>query len=318
MREAPLVDATGEPITMCFLPNLDPRTTGADRAFLLGLRALEEALAALGPAADIRSARLSVCLDEPFAQRGPNGLPAGQAFADSLARAVSRQMPQMSVEHLARGPASAAYLVPSICDALRSGALEVAVLGGVHTDYDPGRIAALCASDRLFRSDNLDALIPGEAAAFVVLMRPDVARRLRLRPRAEIRAAATGHEKARPDNDESAFQAAGLTAALRALLGPLIQEGLRTGWMITDLTFEVFRHFELQAASVRTQRCYCGPQAVESPAQRLGYLGAAAMPLHLVLMAEGFRRGFAPHPIAVSIAGSDAGERGALLVTAPD
>ena len=207
--------------------------------------------------------------------------------------------------------------MPRLCEALNAGAIEVAILGGVHTDYDPDRIAALVAGDRLFRSDNLDALIPGEAAAFVVLMRPDTARRHQLRTRAEIHAAATAHEKARPDNDESAFQAAGLTTALRTVLAPLGQEGLRSGWMLTDLTFEVFRHFELQAATVRTQRFYCEPQAVESPAQRLGHLGAASMPLHLVLAAEGFCRGFAPHPIAVSIAGSDTGERGALLISAP-
>jgi len=318
MREAPLVDGEGEPITMCFLPNVDPRMTGAERAFTLGLRALAEALRALGPAAATLRASLAVSLDEALGERGRDGLPVRQSFAASLAREASRLMPGIgSAEGAARGPAGAAFLVPPLCEALASGAIEAAILGGVHTDYDPRRIAALAAADRLFRPDNLDALLPGEAAAFVVLMRPDVARRHQLRPRAELCAVATGHEKARPDNDESAFQAAGLTAALRTALAPLGQEGLRSGWMLTDLTFEVFRHFELQAATVRTQRFYCEPQAVESPAQRLGHLGAAAMPLHLVLAAEGFFRGFAPHPVAVSIAGSDAGERGVMLITAP-
>lgn len=318
MREAPLVDREGEPITMCFLPSLDPLLSGADRAFVLGRRALEEALAALGPAAATLRMRLAVSLDESFAERGPDGQPAGQSFAGSLARGVSKLVPDMAVETSVRGPAGPAYLLPSLCEALAAGSIDAAILGGVHTDYEPRRIAALSAADRLFRSDNLDALIPGEAAAFVVLMRPDTARRLRLRSRGEIRAAATGYEKARPDNDESAFQAAGLTTALRAALAPLAQDGLRAGWMLTDLTFEMFRHLELQAASVRTQRHFCEPQAVESPAQRLGHLGAAVMPLHLVLAAEAYRRGYAPHPFAVSIAGSDGGERGAVLVSAPE
>ena len=51
MREAPLVDAEGEPITMCFLPTLDPWMTGAARVSALATRALDEALEALGPAA---------------------------------------------------------------------------------------------------------------------------------------------------------------------------------------------------------------------------------------------------------------------------
>ncbi|MFT3770302.1 MAG: beta-ketoacyl synthase N-terminal-like domain-containing protein [Minicystis sp.] len=318
MREAPLVDREGEPITMCFLPSLDPLLTGADRAFVLGRRALEEAVTALGPQASTLRVRLSVSLDEPFSERGPDGAPAAQAFAASLARSVSKLIPDMAVEASFRGPAGPAYLLPPLCEALASGSIDAAILGGVHTDYDPRRIAALSASDRLFRSDNIDAIIPGESAAFAVLMRADTARKLRLRSRAEIRATATAYEKARPDNDESAFQAAGLTAALRTVLAPLAADGLRAGWMLTDLTFEVFRHFELQAATVRTQKLLCEPQQVDSPAQRLGHLGAAAMPLHLVLAVEAFRRGFAPHPFAVSLAGSDAGERGAVLLSAPE
>lgn len=319
MREAPLIDRDGQPITMCFLPNLDPRLTGADRAFVLGRRALEEAARALGPAAEGLSARLYLCADEHLAaDRGAEGIGDAPALAQSLARGVSTLLPDLTVEALARGPATAAYVIPAIADALGSGAVEAAILGGVHTDYDPRRVAALSAADRLFRPDNLDSFIPGECAAFVVLMRPDVARRRRLPLRGEIRAVATGHERARPDNDASSFQATGLTAALRTVLGPLGQEGVRVGWVLTDLTFEVWRHNEVQAATVRTHKHYCEPMAMESPGQRLGHLGAAAMPMHLVLAAEGFRRGFAPHPVALSIAGSDAGERGALVVTAPE
>ncbi|APR79234.1 3-oxoacyl-(acyl-carrier-protein) synthase [Minicystis rosea] len=318
MREAPLVDREGEPITMCFLPNLDPLLVGADRAFVLGRRALAEAVSGLGAGASTLRVRLSLTLDEPFGERGADGAPLAQAFVESLARTVAKTLPDLQIEASARGPAGPAYLLPPLCDALASGAIDAAILGGVHTDYDPRRIAALSASERLFRNDNIDAFIPGEAAAFVVLMRADTARRLDLRVQAEIRATATGYEKARPDNDASAFQASGLTAALRTVMAPLAQVGLRAGWMLTDLTFEVFRHFELQAASVRTQRWFCEPQQVDSPAQRLGHLGAAAMPLHLVFAAEGFRRGYAPHPYAISIAGSDSGERGAVLISAPD
>src|SRR5690606_8927335 len=81
---------------------------------------------------------------------------------------------------------------------------------------DPARIHALAAARRLFTTDRLDALIPGEAAACAVIMRSDHARSLRLPARARIHALATGHSKARPDNDESAFEAAGMTAVARA------------------------------------------------------------------------------------------------------
>ena len=121
-------------------------------------------------------------LGEAFAARAPGGATAAEWFARDLATSAARHVPGIVVEASARGPAGPGYLLPGLCDALASGAIEAAVVGGAHSDYDPRAIAALCAADRVFRSDNLDALIPGEAAAFAVLMRPDVARRLRLRP----------------------------------------------------------------------------------------------------------------------------------------
>jgi 3-oxoacyl-[acyl-carrier-protein] synthase-1 len=317
MREAPLLDREGEPITMCFLPTLDPLLTGPARALALAARALEEAALSLGPAAKPLRARLAVSLSESFAEAAHGGGTMAQRFAADLAEVAARYLPWITVETSVRGPASPGYFLPSLCDALARGSIDAAVIGGAHTDYDPRRIAALSEANRLFRPDNLDALIPGEAAAFFVLMRPDIARRLHLQPRADLHAVATAHEKTRPDNDEPAFQATGLTSALRSVLRPLADEGLRAGWILTDLTFEVFRHFELQAATLRTQRMLCEPQQVESPAQRMGHLGAAAMPLHVILAAEAFRRGFAPHPYAVSIAGSDGGDRAALLLSTP-
>lgn len=318
MREAPLVDADGERVTMCYLPTLDPLLTGADRAQVLARRALTEAVTALGPIARTMRARLALGVDEIFAERGPDGTPAATTFAHELSRSVALHLPDLSFEAAARGPASAAYLLPGLCEALQSGAIDVGILGGAHTDYDPRRIAALAAADRLFKPDNLDAMIPGECAAFAVLMRPDVARKQKIRPLAEIRAVATGYEKARPDNDESAYQASGLTAALRTALAPLGEVGLRAGWLMTDVTFELFRHHEFQAAIVRIQKLLCDPQQMDSPAQRIGYMGAAAMPLHLAMATEAYRRGFAPHAFGVSVAGSDAGERAAMLVSAPE
>ncbi|WP_438043729.1 beta-ketoacyl synthase N-terminal-like domain-containing protein [Sorangium sp. So ce128] len=319
MRESPLVDGQGEPVTMCFLPTLDPRVTGAARAVLLAERALGEALEKLGPAARGLRMQMGLCLDEHLGQRPPGGeAPAQRVAAELAARAQSYGCaPEIAVKVSTRGPAAPGFLLPELCDALARGTIDAALLGGVHTDYDPARIAALDAAGRLFRPDNLDALVPGECAAFVVLARPDVARRALLRELGQIVGLSTAHERARPDNDESAFQATGLTAALRAALAPLAERGLRAGWVLTDITFETFRHFELQAASVRTQQLFCDPQQLECPAQRIGALGAAAMPLHLAIASEAFARGFAPHPCAVSLAGSDGGERAAMVVVAP-
>jgi len=317
MREAPLVGPDGEPITMCFLPTIDPFMVGAERLARLASPAIDEVFGALGPAARSLRVRLSLVLDAHLARTGADGKTPAEGLAAALGARACEHIGAIDIDVCARGAAGVGLSLPAVVEALASGSADLIVIGGVHTDYDPERIAALAAAGRLYSTDNLDALIPGESAAFVALTRADVAQRLGLRPRAELCAFATGHERARPDNEESAFAAMGLTAAIRSALGPLVELDLRAGWMLTDLGFETFRHYELQAALTRTQRYFGEPQHIDSPAQRLGHLDAAAMPLHFVLAAEGFARGFAPHPLAVSLAGSDAGERAVALLRAP-
>lgn len=309
LRAAPLIDADGQRVTMGFLPILEPRLPGIERSRALAEAALLEVALGLGPGASALRARLALAFD------APHGDDAGDApLAGDLGRALGRHVASLEIEVEARGAAAAAYLVPDALAALEAGTVDVAIVGGVHSDHDPRRIARLDVQGRIFRSDRLDALVPGEHAAFVAMMRADVARRARLPPMAAVRAVATGWERARPDNDESALVAAGLTAAVRQ--AQRAAGGEPIGWVVTDLTFETFRHLELSAATTRTQEGFCEPQVFDHPAQRVGHLGAAALPLGMVYVAEGLLRGFAPHARAMVLAGSDGGERGAIVLTA--
>ena len=317
MREAPLADENGDPVTMCFLPTIDPQLVGAPRAVRLAVPAVLEALGSLGPAARELRLGLVIGLDESLAAQSTDGRAQASEVAGEIQRHVRELATPVSLEISTRGPAAMGFFLPGVFDALARGSIDAALIGGVHTDYDPVRVDALTKSGRLFRPDNIDAVIPGEAAAFAVLMRPEVARRFGLTARAEIHGVATAFEKARPDNDEPAFEAIGLTVAVRRAGAPLASEGRRAGWMLTDLAHETLRLFEIQAMSVRTRNLWCEPQLCDAPAQRLGYLGAATMPLHIVIAAESFRRGLAPHPVAMSMAGSDGGERAAMLLSAP-
>lgn len=353
---APLAGEEGEPVTMAFLPALDPLLAGERRAIALALPALDEALAPFasgllsGGAAAAHAAapkpagwtvpapatRLVLCLDERYGRRERGAAGASpawiQAFrspveTDGAARAAEvagaihararEWLAGIDLEIVARGAAGAAHALPRALDALAARQVDAVVLGGVHTDYDPEVIAELVASRRLFSPANLDAAIPGEAAAFAVITRDDVARRAGLgAPLARLHAVGTGLERARPDNDEPAYVARGLTDAVRAATAEMRDAQVRAGWAITDLTFEMARHMEWQAVLVRTGAVWGPPYVVESPAQRLGRLGAAALPLAIVLAAQGWRRGFAPSSIAVAFAGSDAGERGAIALMA--
>jgi 3-oxoacyl-[acyl-carrier-protein] synthase-1 len=189
----------------------------------------------------------------------------------------------------------------------------VVLLGGAHSDYDPQIIQRLSSLGRLFGAGNVNGVIPGESAAFLLLTTPAFARQHDLAPMARLHAIGTGFEKAGPDNDHPASEALGITQAVRAAASAMEAEDLKAGWILTDMTAEVHRVYEWQTAFVRAQRFLCHPQWIEAPAQKLGRLGAAALPLQIALASTAWRHGFGPHAWALSMVGSDSGERVATL-----
>jgi 3-oxoacyl-[acyl-carrier-protein] synthase-1 len=309
---SPLVDAEGEPVTMAFDPTLEPLAIGAERAVALGLSAMEEAMRPVSAVGAGLRAALVLCVSERFADK--ERVAEGATLAGRLHLRARELVPGIDLETSARGPASAAFALSRALDALASGGLDAVLLGGAHSDYDPAVVRALQAERRLFRPSAPFGVLLGEAAAFVLLAREDVARRLRMPPLARVWGVGSAMERATPTNDVSAFEATGLTRAVRAATAELAAEELRVGHMIVDHGFEVRRLHEWQAMVTRTQTLWGEPSAVDAPAQRLGHLGAAALPLALVLAAEGHRRGHAPSPIALATAATDSGERGAILV----
>ena len=322
MAASPLADEKGEQVTMCFDPTLDPMLVGDARAAALAIPALEEALAPLGEGIRALRMELVLCLDGTSGPAAARGEPVRGAALAARVHARARELaPGIALEICARGAAGAAFVLPQALDALVARRVDAILLGGIHSDYDPATIAALEAQGRLFSPTNLDALVPGEAAAFVLLTREDVARRIAPRagggePRlaARIAAVGTGMERATPDNDVTPFEAIGLTSAIRSAAAELEQRGMKSGWAITDHTFETRRMHEWQAMMTRTHALWGEPGVIDSPAQRIGHLGAAALPLAMALASEAWRRGYAPAPVAMALAGSDAGERGAVLL----
>ena len=160
----------------------------------------------------------------------------------------------------------------------------------------------------------LDARIPGECTAFFLLMRSQDAARYRLSPLASVLGEGSGREKATPDNDATAYEALGLTKAVREATESLLREGRTAGWTLTDLTTEMRRLQEWESAFVRKQNVLGRPYLIESPAQRIGYLGATALPLFIAMAATAWEHGYAPSTVALLTAGNDGGARAAVVL----
>jgi 3-oxoacyl-[acyl-carrier-protein] synthase-1 len=303
MSEAPLSDATGKAITMAFVPTIDSRLVGPERLVMLAAPALEE----VASIAWDGKVGVKIALDEGYVDA-----PLVSRLLDAM---VKRILPSAFVEVAPRGEAALGALLPEAVGALEARQVDVVVLGGVHSDYDPRAIAALESSGRLFSSDNLDSRIPGEAAGFVVLIRDEYAARKALSPIARILGAGIGKERATPANDAPAHEAQGATAALEKATKPLLDAGQTAGWLLTDLTFEMHRMREWQSAFARFQDVLGRPYVIESPAQRMGYLGAAAMPVLAGLSATAWEHGYGPSETAIVMAGNDGGDRAAMVLS---
>ncbi len=317
ITEAPLCNQDGEPITMSYIQTLDERLLGQDRLLALAMPAVFEILDGLGEISNALKISLTLCLGEELSEKSERGIPISQEIAHALESRLRSSTAEITINAITRGPAGPGIALPDICQTLSKGQIDAALVLGVHSDYHPHRIATLEREGRLFSPKNPYAVLPGEASAAVLFMRPDTIRRFRLRELAELWAVTTGTEKTRHDNDEPAFLATATTAALRNLLAPLHAEGSRVGWFLSDLGFEPYRFHELQSAMTRLHPFFCEPQALENPAQRIGNLGAAALPLHIALASEAYCRGYAPHAFCTCIAGNDSGERAFLLLAQP-
>ncbi len=307
---APIAAPDGEAITMAFDPTLDPYLVGEERAVELAKAALAEVARPLGPGA--RSLRLAIVLglSEPI----PGTQSDTSSVLGTLLRTTLREhFGDAPVQLSMRGGGGVIGQLAAALGALERRDIDAILFGGIHTDYDPRTIAWLYSQGRLFSPKNLDALIPGEAAAFVLIAHRDLAPRLGITPLARIHGTGAGMEEATPDNDKSAFRAKGLSTAVRAATKDLPDE-MRVGWALSDHTFELRRLHEWQAMLTRTRKSWCAPLVTDSPAQRMGHLGAAALPVSIAIAAEAFSRGYAPFPLALCFAGSDGGERGTILV----
>jgi 3-oxoacyl-[acyl-carrier-protein] synthase-1 len=305
---------TGEALLAGVVPTLDGRLVGTERALALGKLALDDLNANAGSAYSGLRLRVWLCLDEWLAERDATGAVPSVALGRALrTHARAHFGEQVDFRICAAGAASPGRILGDLVQALASNEVDAVLLGGVHTDLCPVRVRALHAQLRLYTPEGTEGVVAGEGAAFVALVPSGRVGGTRARPRAFLHAFGAGQDKARPENDASSFEALGLTLAVRQATEHLSATA-RVGWQINDLGFEPYRVSEWISVMARTQPVWEEPQISDSPTQRLGNLGAAAVPIQLALAHQAFQRGYAPHPRLLCLAGSDDGVRTALLV----
>jgi 3-oxoacyl-[acyl-carrier-protein] synthase I len=177
---------------------------------------------------------------------------------------------------------------------------------------NPDALAWLEGCGQLHSPSNSWGFIPGEGAAFCLLVSNTIAQREALAPLASILRVATAREENRIKT-RTVCTGAGLTAAYREALAALPAETLIDD-LICDLNGEPYRADEFGFTLVRTGPQFRHPGVFRAPADCWGDVGAASGCLFAVLPAVAVQRGYAKGNYTLLSSSSESGERCAAVV----
>lgn len=320
---SPFRGATGERITMATVRTLHPQSVGVERLVPLGARLLDEAEVTLASCAPGERLALVLCLPSRMADGGGSTWPAQRRILErelSARFAAARHAagaPDPAIRVLPLAHASLAFALCELGLAMSRGMLDAAVILSLDTPHDPAYVESLLASKRVFDGGVIDAAIPGEGGAMLLVATDDCVRRNRWPRLAEVRAAATGREVATIDNDVP-IMGLGLSRCAVAATDALEARGRMLDLWLSDVTPEPDRIHEFQLAWPRAAaRRMRSDGAIEFIATQLGDLGAAVMPTAVAFAVEAFTRGAPSTELCLVTGSSPTGERGAVLVERP-
>lgn len=212
------------------------------------------------------------------------------------------------VTHASReGRASALLALRQAAKDLLAGTVEVALVGGVDSRLRPEAMAAQRDAGTLRSASRPQGVLPGEAAAFLVLERSAPQG---VTPLARLQSVVLDEEPTAGTDKPNV--ARGLTRALRKVrLGapPLTIRPLA----VCDLNGDRYRAMEWGMASMRAFADLTGAVHLWHPADCIGDAGAGLGGIDLVWAATALAKGYAPTDRVLVWGASDGPERAAAL-----
>jgi len=205
----------------------------------------------------------------------------------------------------AAGRAAGLLALEDASKAIAEDRIDTAIVGGVDSWIRAPVLRRLDEAGILRSASNPQGLIPGEAAAFVVLERIDKARGR------GARAAATSEEPTAGTDDPN--QGVGLTTAVREAASaaggfevpPLV---------VCDLNGDRYRASEWSLAAIRTLGRLHGDMSLWHPADCIGDPGAASGIVNIVWAVAAFGKRYAPAERALIWGASEGPTRGAVVL----
>lgn len=211
-----------------------------------------------------------------------------------------------------KGRAGGILALKAAHDLISSNVVKFLAVGGVDTYLDLYLLGTLDIENRVKTEQNTDAFVPGEGAAFLLLMTSNTAATAGLSPLATLTPGGEGYERGHFYSSEpclgdglaTAFQ--GFLAAAH-LKSPVVE-------VYSSMNGESHWAKEWGVALVRNKGAIAEDFAVHHPADCYGDLGAASGPAMAALAALGLADHSSRGP-ALVYTSSDRGERAAIGLT---
>lgn len=258
---------TGAPVTVSMLESLeDARATARIKAF-----AQAAAHESYGPLQAItQSVRFGFLLNLP--EERPTFT---KDAAVGVARQVLESLPiQVASSHRALLQAGSAGLFALLSQAerlLRAKEVDVCLVGGADSHIDIDVLHWIEKCGRLKSTEQPNGVVPGEAAAFVVVCLPEFAEQNRYPPVCHI-ASCSAFPEPNPWYTRRSTLGQGLTRSLQNVFRITSQQA---NCVYAELNGESWRADEWGYAYLRTASYYRNPLTVLHPANCLGETGAA-------------------------------------------
>ncbi|OBY03507.1 3-oxoacyl-ACP synthase [Rhizobium leguminosarum bv. trifolii] len=278
---------------------------GEERMARMAAAAISESLAQAPGARE--QAVLLLCLAEESRPGRPYG--KGSALLDRIAAIINFE-PRAGSQIVAHGRPSGHVALNLARKILASNQERFVVIAGIDSYLTKAAISEYLSAERLLTPDNPNGFIPGEAAAAVLCCKAGS------NP-FQLLGLGLTHERAPIYNSSDLpMRGDGMTDAYRLALEETEIDMNNIGYRISDLIGEQYWFKQSALASLRLLRGRHEFQDLWSPAESLGNIGAAVVPVMLGMAWMAARKGYAASNPVLIEASSDAGICGAAVFAA--
>lgn len=305
-KELPYCDNQGEPIFGAFVPGFNEFPRQGPQLVDMLTQALSD-LVKSNSTIDFRRMPLLVGLAEPD-RPGADASLAGSIIA-KLQDALGVQFHPQHSRTYASGHTACFEALANARELLQDSYVPACVVCSVDSFLNARTLLWLDRDFRLKTPANRDGVIPGEAAAAVLLQLTAPAKTA-----AEVAGLGFGDEQAHILSEEPLL-GLGLTDALRTALAEASVGMHQIDCRISDVTGELYGFKELPLVEGRLTRVV---RKQEQPlwhwAEMIGDTGAAAGVLQLIAAADAFQHGYAPGALTACMTSAVQGKRAATVL----